>query len=59
MECSKKEQQVCILEKITKNIGLQVGLYQKLITSNVTLITNPYNNMLEELSDLYRIEVVL
>jgi hypothetical protein len=54
-----KERQVHILEKITKNVGLQVGLHQKLVTSDVTLVANPSNYMLEDLSDSDGTEVVL
>ena len=46
-----KERQVRILEKITKNVGLQVGLHQNVATSDVTPVANPYNDTLEDLSD--------
>ena len=40
-----------ILEKITKNVRLQVGLHQNVATSDVTPVANPYNDTLEDLSD--------
>lgn len=45
-----KERQYRILDKITKNVGHQVGL-QQLFTSDVAPVANPYNDTLDDLSD--------
>jgi hypothetical protein len=50
-EAQITERQDRILKILTENVGRQVGLHQRIFTSGITPVDNPYKDNLDDLSD--------